>query len=355
MTTCMLRIQWLSFPVLFACTQMGAAEVESDFEFEEEPNGLSRGQILPNGTFEMLENKGSGRLVLVHVPWNFGHTMEKVAWTNDAPDVDKGAFWDAAYGPTRNLALLQSMKRQGGETWGATDSRLIAKSSVGCDMYMTPPNIWSPTLAQSYFGNKQRFGILRDPYERLVAIFRGNLGSYYGGAYHQFYSTCDVDGAVNKMMDDAARNKYAHNCVFVPQAEYFGGPYGATVFVDNTQFPDSMNAVLHQYGYAWNVDQSDIIHVRGCDNVWAGDLKPATKQRVQQHFARDFDLRCEKFGLCNREDAGCLKKIPGMCPSFVPGALVHKKLDHYGDGVVKAVLKVAYELSAHNDSFSTVG
>merc|ERR1719203_1489800 len=143
------------------------------------------------------------------------------------------------------------MLQQGGELWGALYPELMNTSSVGCPMYMTPPSLWPEQLAQRYFGNKTVFGVLRDPYERLVAFFRGGeqtASMDYGGNMTQWLSTCDVDSAIRHMMEDYLRSSsadpYAHMCTYVPQSEYFGGPFGIEVAVDNREFPNSANEVF---------------------------------------------------------------------------------------------------------------
>ena len=47
---------------------------------------------------------------------------------------------------------------------------------------------------------------------------------------------------------------FANNCNFLPQAEFFEAPFGATVGVDNRRFPDSMNELFKEsrsVGRAW--------------------------------------------------------------------------------------------------------
>jgi len=331
----MVRQQWLTLAVVGVHIRIGAADVDIHTDSTE---------INSDGDLRFVEGSGKRDLVLVHTPWNFGHTIEKVAYTNNDPTVSKGVFWTYAFGPERNQTRLETLRRPGGVAWGAADPRLTKKSAVGCDIYLTPPRMWPKSLAASYFGkNKTGFGMLRDPYERLVAIFRGNLGSVYGGKYQEFYPTCDVNGAVNKMLDNAAKQPYINNCVFLPSAEYFTGDYAATLPVDNTFFPTSMNSVFHQHGYNWTIHQRDIIHVSGCDNIWAGNLTKATKKRIQLHFARDFDMRCKHFGRCDYDEVTCLKGIKGMCPSYIPDALVRKSEKEFKEDVAK-VIDVASEL-----------
>lgn len=334
----MARHQWLTLAVVVVHTRIGAADVESGLHIH-----TGSTETDGDGSVHLVEGSGKRDLVLVHTPMNFGHTIEKVAYTNNDPTVKKGEFWSYAFGSERNQTLLETLYRPGGVVWGAANASLTKKSAIGCAMYLTPPRMWPKSLAASYYGNKTGFGMLRDPYERLVAIFRGNLGSEYGGTYQEFYSTCDVNGAVNKMLDNAAKNPYENGCVFLPSAEYFTGDYAATLPVDNTLFPTSMNSVFHQHGYNWTIHQRDIIHVSGCDNIWAGNLTKATKKRIQLHFARDFDMRCKHFGRCDYDEVTCLKGIKGMCPSYIPDALVRKSEKEFKEDVAK-VIDVASEL-----------
>ena len=108
---------------------------------------------------------------------------------------------------------------------------------------------WPEEIAKWYFAEKKIFGMLRDPYERLVAFFRGNYPGY-GGNYPEEQRTCDVDAAVRKMMlRYMAGDIYAEGCTFLPQAEYFDAPFGITLAVDNRWFPDSANDLLAEHGY----------------------------------------------------------------------------------------------------------
>ena len=108
---------------------------------------------------------------------------------------------------------------------------------------------WPKDIAESYFSNKKIFGLLRDPYERLVAMFRGGV-SGYGGNFAEELKTCDVDSAVRKMMlQYLSGDIYAEGCTFLPQAEFFDPPFGITVPVDNRWFPDTANDVLAKHGY----------------------------------------------------------------------------------------------------------
>eukprot|EP00415_Alexandrium_ostenfeldii_P004357 UN4357 len=149
-------------------------------------------------------------------------------------------------------------------------------------------------------------------------MFRGNV-SGYGGSYPGFFRTCDVNGAVKQMMKTAlSGNLFAHGCSLIPQAEYFDGPYGIQLPVNNREFPRSMNDFFVAHGYPrFNITSGDILHVEGCPEIWAGDLEEETKLLVRQVYARDFDLLCQHFGYCQTGENTCLYQVESMCPKRV--------------------------------------
>jgi len=260
-------------------------------------------------------------LILMHIPFNFGHTTEKVASFGNGPFAMgkymslEGAL-EMAQDTKARWQLVEASYSKGAEFWGHLHPDLFQKSEVtGCPLFFTPAKYWPTDIAQSYFGNKTIFGMLRDPYERLVAMFRGNMKNY-GGSYPEFFKTCDANGAVRKMMTDyLAGDKYAADCTFIPQAEYFDEPFGIDLAVDNRKFPDSLNKVFAEHGSDIHIDAGDVMHVTGCPEVWAGDLDCETKALVKQVYARDFELLCEKFEYCDEDENCCIEGVEGMCPS----------------------------------------
>mmetsp|Transcript_96414 Transcript_96414/g.249328 ORF Transcript_96414/g.249328 Transcript_96414/m.249328 type:complete len:377 (-) Transcript_96414:191-1321(-) len=271
-------------------------------------------------------HKASSRdrdLVFFHMPYNFGHTIEKVALMGPHASqisflflVPEFMFFPLAY-THLNLEALTSHMVPGGELWGRLVPQLNELSEVtGCSYALTPPKYWPEELARDYFGNKTVFGMLRDPYERLVALFRGNIATY-GGTFPEFYSTCDINNAVKQMMRDVLDGHvFDDGCNYVPQAEYFEGPYGVQLPIDNRRFPDSFNEVMQEHGYdSIHVAPEDIRHVSGCNEVWAADLDCEARALVQQVYAEDFKLICEHFGYCNLEENTCLTLIAEMCPA----------------------------------------
>lgn len=286
-------------------------------------------------------------LVLMHVPYNFGHTIEKVALFN--PSVDRievnGFIQTYLNGFGSNKAGNQEMakkklenhiehvKRHGGEAWGHFNPDLQEISNVtGCSLFFSPQKYWPKDVAKKYFGDKKVFGLLRDPYERLVAMFRGSAslsamgeGNEYGNIFDPKYvAACDVNNAIKHAMKEFKKsgNMFKSSCTFIPQAEYFEGEYGIKKPVDNLHFPSSMNKLFEAHGYDWKIRTQDIFHVSGCNHVWAANLDAETKGLIRDIYRKDFDLQCEHFGYCHLDKNTCLNEVPQMCPPqvcMVPG------------------------------------
>lgn len=271
-------------------------------------------------------------VVFMHIPYNFGHTIEKVAFLPDLPESQgplRNLAWAEAMAIVENdmltvderLAMLQTKMGVGGRIWGRMNPALHQISNVtGCPLYFTPGKYWPQDVAEGYFQG-QSFGMLRDPYERLVAQFRGDFDAY-GGGWGWRRLVCDVDSAIKKKMEDiisGTLSLFAEDCTFVPQAEFFDGPHGIKHPVDNRYFALSANEFLKDHGHAsMHIDTSDILHVEGCNHVWAGDLSCETKALVRQVYARDFELLCSHFGHCDVHENVCLEMVPDMCPGNLP-------------------------------------
>jgi hypothetical protein len=283
---------------------------------------------------------------MMHVPYNFGHTIEKVALFN--PNVSRAQVnqfiqrFLHGYGGSKqhgNESVTQKeqakkklenhiehVKKQGGEAWGHFNPDLQEISNVtGCPLFFSPQKYWPQDVARKYFGDKKVFGLLRDPYERLVAMFRGSAllamtGDDYGNMFlPQYVATCDVNNAIKHAMKKLIKsgNMFKSSCTFIPQAEYFEGEYGISLPVDNLHFPSSMNKVFRKHGYDWKIRTEDIFHVSGCPHVWAGHLDAETKGLVREVYKKDFDLQCEHFGYCHLGKNTCLAEVPQMCPPQV--------------------------------------
>jgi len=258
-------------------------------------------------------------LVLQHIPFNFGHTIATVMWGGSGFSKWFYALHSVAYYalPLKAKWWIINGSRSGefSRIWGNLNPDLQTESEVtGCLLAFTPGKFWPKEVAEKYFADNQIFGMLRDPYERLIAQFRGNLPNY-GGHSPEFSRTCDVNGALEKMLELYQVNPYANQCTLLPQAEYFDQPFGVAIAVDNRKFPDSANELLRLHGYSQQIAQQDIQHVSGCPEVWAGDLRCDVKAKVQEVYKRDFELLCQKFGYCNWDESVCIEGVKEMCPS----------------------------------------
>jgi len=131
-----------------------------------------------------------------------------------------------------------------------------------------------------------------------VAMFRGDIPGYGGNFDKELRAKCDVNGAIKLVMQETlgGANPFREECSFLPQAEYFEGPYGIELPVDLRLFPQSMNEVFQNHGYAEMViHDEDVFHVSGCDDVWAADLDNETRSLVRKVYARDFELLCKSL------------------------------------------------------------
>jgi hypothetical protein len=227
----------------------------------------------------------------------------------------------------RMNASINKWKKPSGRAWGHFNPALQDISNVsGCALYFTPQKYWPEGVAQEYIGGKKVFGMLRNPYERLVAMFRGTevfhaLHDDYANDFkYEYVKTCDVNNGIKDMMTRYIQeiqngNPFWGTCSYLPQAEFFDGPYGITVPVDNMKFPDSVNKLYQEHGYDDHVrTPQDIFHVTGCPEVWSADLDEETKAMVRQVYARDFELICKHFGQCDDHMDDCISGVPNMCP-----------------------------------------
>jgi len=256
-------------------------------------------------------------LAMCHIPFNFGNTIAKVALLGHNVSLESYGNAMAVTRQGNDVAWeqLREVAQPNAEYWGPLNPDLsVISNETGCNMYYTPQLLWPRDLLQNYFGNKVVFGVWRNPYDRLSSFFRGSGSTFFP----EFYKTCDINGAVNKMMDDyLAGGKYQYNCQTTTQTEYLNGMYGVSVSIDIQQFPESVNEVLKLHGYDdMLIYKADEITVgtSGCDNVWAGDLNAATKTKVKQVYADDFQFLCDNFKYCDFDAPSCLVRSKGMCP-----------------------------------------
>eukprot|EP00413_Alexandrium_margalefii_P049544 CAMPEP_0204609576 /NCGR_PEP_ID=MMETSP0661-20131031/61000_1 /ASSEMBLY_ACC=CAM_ASM_000606 /TAXON_ID=109239 /ORGANISM="Alexandrium margalefi, Strain AMGDE01CS-322" /LENGTH=164 /DNA_ID=CAMNT_0051621265 /DNA_START=33 /DNA_END=524 /DNA_ORIENTATION=- len=105
--------------------------------------------------------KGHRDLAFVHVPYNFGHTVEKVAaWGSGSYAQSK---YDAASAASAfaypGEPKLTAVPAVDDVAWGFLNPMLFNKKSnvTGCPLYLTPPKYWPKSIADAYFAAKTPF------------------------------------------------------------------------------------------------------------------------------------------------------------------------------------------------------
>lgn len=261
-------------------------------------------------------------LVFVHVPMNFGNSIteqvalgtgSKLSYNEVTAAGGKGwdyinsiALEDASFWGPMNPDLQVHSNWNGGE--------LLSDTAQGCPMYYTPQQFWPADLAQKFFGDKTVFGLLRNPYDRVLAFLRSQVGGVIQGfAFDN--RTCDFGAKVKMMFDGKASWPPALRCQLQPQAPFFEGKNRITLPLGLEDFPMNAQKLLEDHGYSSvHLDPNEMHHVAGCDNTWGMDLDAETKAILKNYYAKDFDLMCKVFGQCDTDHASCCKRVPGMCP-----------------------------------------
>jgi len=298
-------------------------------------------------------SRGIRDLAMVHVPTNWGHTVEMLGLgihvhqdKSDVAGTSKTfglATWMAYSsllprdgGLLSQRSVIQSMMKTDGEIWGMMDIDLRVASPVGCDLYYAPQKYWPREIAQKYFRDRKVFGIIRDPYDKLVNEFRMQIlpfTSMYAGVSRKkvskregimereappytgpfgMYSRCDVNAFLRLELEKVRKNRFRANCHFVPQSEYLEGEYGITLPVDARKLPDSFNHLMGEHGYSFRMNNT--FHNVVCPNVWAGSLDADVKETIRELYADDFDFLCKTWGYCNRDEMFCMRNMSHMCP-----------------------------------------
>eukprot|EP00913_Durusdinium_trenchii_P018028 g16941.t1 len=128
------------------------------------------------------------------------------------------------------------------------------------------------------------------------------------------YRSCDVNAYLRAELPKVlAGDVYRADCHFVPQAEYFENPFANTTAIDNRGLPQKFNDLMVERGY-FNISMpSNTLHNYVCNNISAYTLAEDVKALIRQVYARDFDLICNLFGYCDREEVTCLQQVPNMC------------------------------------------
>lgn len=309
----------------------------------QQQDGRSRRVLSAAVTKELAPS--SKDLVMVHMPCNFGHTIERdalmaksIAKFPGLGSVPDPRVFMSFHAKTRGeqWKRIRATVGEGGEVWGMMNPDLRTLSNItGCDMYYTPQQYWPEDLAASYFGNKTVFAMLRNPYDKLVNEFRMQLmvySSVYSGEtrtdvsrregnmekekepYTTWYNTCDLNAWIKAEIAEYQKgDKFRGNCHMLPQAEFFRGKYGAKIAIDVARIPDSFNKVMKEHGYSIRMgDGHSISHNVFCE-VSAWDLDEVALKLIQEVYAEDFELNCKHFGICGVDKKECVCNVPTMC------------------------------------------
>merc|ERR550539_95950 len=246
---------------------------------------------------------------------NFGNTVALTAAVGSGSTLE----YDEVSGAAKaGWPTVSSMAQPNAPIWGPLNPDLQQASELGYPMYYTPAKYWPKALAEQYFGNKTVFGILRDPYERVLAMFRATGGVARGWQYEDDGRNCAA--RLNAFVKDSlsplvfAQMPHPPSPNLHVQADYFEGPYAIQEVLDLDTFPQSANALLQQHGYNVNIQENDMMHVIGCDSTFTDDLDDEARTLIERYYARDFKLRCERLGHCDKKAYHCALGSPGMCP-----------------------------------------
>jgi len=255
-------------------------------------------------------SEGTRDLVFMHVPYNAGDTVAKVAALGHVGNAQYMVAFGLVKRPDTTKAWqdIRALAQPNPEFWADLnpDIQLLSSATGGqCPMFYTPQKYWPTDLASQYFGSKTVFGIIRDPYDRLVSIFQGNeplYPEYFPSASNNH--TCNVNGAVRRMIEDYKVAPFAQWCRFLPQVEYFHGFYGVKHALHLNDFPYSVNDLLANHGYDnMNITDKDEVSLKNsmngpCNHMTSGDLDTETKRMVKELYMDDFNLLCDEFDYC---------------------------------------------------------
>eukprot|EP00434_Breviolum_minutum_P011625 symbB.v1.2.010256.t1/scaffold670.1/size174347/7 len=337
-TLMLFQVQMLSLAILTSSAQVIADICEEDLSGDA---GAAEVQLLQRSLHVRRPSWSPFQkdLVLTHVPCTFGHTVEMAGLALPRSNT---AAWMKVWQSFRDssskeaLHLMHSAVAADTPLWGMMDPILRGYSSMtGCHLYYTPPKYLPKDIGQQYYGNKSAFTFLRDPYDRAVNDFRSQvygLDSIFAFScrqntswrqnrldresekYKTWYRTCDVNSYLRAELPKVlAGDAYRADCHFLPQAEYFENPFANTTAIDNRRLPESFNELMVQRGY-FNISMpSNTLHNYVCNNISAYTLADDVKALIRQVYARDFELLCNLFGYCDREEVTCLNQVPNMC------------------------------------------
>jgi hypothetical protein len=326
---CALVFSWLA---LFAASSSSSAatcdgDCPVDLPTKEDSDSASLLQVKSDVHVHGSVGSSKHDLVFLHMPYNFGNTIEKVAMFPPetsrieviglAMSMGGGSFANPQGNNVPSWDYIKSITKPGGENWGHFNPDLMVEAkNPKCPLYLTPPKYWPEAVAKKYFGDKKIFAVIRDPYEKLIAQFRGAMPDYGGSATEKTMKECDVNTAIKTLLKniEATNDTSIGGCVNIPQAEWFDGKYGVQIPVDNWRFPKSANELFEKHGYSWHIRKQDVLHVSLCEDHWSAELDTETRNLVKKIYKKDFELICKHFGHCDFEQNTCLQGVHHMCP-----------------------------------------
>jgi len=297
-------------------------------------------QLLQMQSKELQGGKArkSEELQFVHVPCTFGHTVEEAGigdMDNHTKSLLKASMEATSTGDLEEAKRIsESLQGNDAVLWGMMVPELRSISNVtGCDLYYTPPKYWPAAVSAQLLKGKKSFALLRDPYDRMANEFRMQVmgvDSAFSGLtrqaisereghlereseeYMKFYKDCDVNGYLQAELGKyLAGDRYRDNCHLLPSAEYFEQVFDPVEPIDERGIPESFDAFMEQNGYA--VRMEGMLHNVVCNDVSAYSLSTETKNLIKEVYAADFDLICDKFGYCDRDEMTCHENIENMC------------------------------------------
>jgi len=189
---------------------------------------------------------------------------------------------------------------------GACEPNSAGSVSVtGCHLADTPPKYWPANFAKMYFENRTRFGLLQNPYTRLVNYFKAHLH-----LFEQEHETCDINTAiVNELGKYSAGDKFGKNCAFIPQSEYLTGKYGATELIDARDLSDSLETLMSKHDYKFNKDNFATVLTKRqqgfggkCQHLSARSFTESSRQTIKNVYHNDFALLCQHFLYCDTDE-----------------------------------------------------
>jgi hypothetical protein len=255
-------------------------------------------------------------LVFVHVPMNFGSAIALSAAVGSGSNLYDQLTTAAESGWPKVSKMVDPEY----PVWGRFNPDLQGNSHLGYPMYYTPSKYWPDDLWTTYFVNKKPFGILRDPYERILALFRtstSQVDASRGWDFRDDRRNCaeELNEFVKINLNPLVMHNTQHpkNVDFHVQADYFEGDIPIQV-LDMDSFPQSANELLQKHGYNVSMGVGDMFHYHGCDDAFVDDLNAESKNLIEVYYARDFKLRCDKLGHCDKTQHHCVVQSPGMCP-----------------------------------------